>query len=71
MMQQLSLLEIKPLMQPEQVESKQKEIMKLRKQLIRLRKDLDIAKGWEARNLILIINDIKRRIAMLEGEEKK
>ena len=71
MMQQLSLLEIKPLMQPEQVESKQKEIMKLRKQLIRLRKDLDIAKGWEARNLILIINDVKRRITMLEGEEKK
>ena len=71
MMQQLSLLEIKPLMLPEQVESKQKEIMKLRKQYDRLRKDLDTAKGWEARNLILIINDIKRRIAMLEGEEKK
>lgn len=68
MMQQLSLLEVKPLMLPEQVESRQKEIQVLRK-VYKKQRDIALsADGRAAYNAAVMANGLKMEIERLERE---
>ncbi len=67
-MMQLSLLEIKPLMAPEQIESRQKEIQKLKKAYLKQKEIALTAKGREAFNAAVLSNHLKTEIEKLERE---
>ena len=67
-MMQLSLLEIKPLMAPEQAESRQKEIQKLKKAYLKQKEIALTAKGREAFNAAVLSNHLKTEIEKLERE---
>ncbi len=65
---QLSLLEIKPLMAPEQAESRQKEIQKLKKAYLKQKEIALTAKGREAFNAAVLSNHLRTEIEKLERE---
>jgi len=67
-MMQLSLLEIKPLMAPEQAESRQKEIQKLKKAYLKQKEIALTAKGREAFNAAVLSNHLRTEIEKLERE---
>ena len=67
-MMQLSLLEIKPLMAPEQIESRQKEIQKLKKAYLKQKEIALTAKGREAFNAAVLSNHLRTEIEKLERE---
>jgi len=67
-MMQLSLLEIKPLMAPEQAESRQKEIQKLKKAYLKQKEIALTAKGREAFNAAVLSNHLRTEIEKLEKE---
>jgi hypothetical protein len=67
-MMQLSLLEIKPLMAPEQIESRQKEIQKLKKAYLKQKEIALTANGREAFNAAVLANHLKTEIERLEKE---
>ena len=67
-MMQLSLLEIKPVMAPEQIESRQKEIQKLKKAYLKQKEIALAAKGREAFNAAVLSNHLKTEIEKLERE---
>ena len=65
---QLSLLEIKPLMASEQVESRQKEIQKLKKAYSKQKEIALTSNGREAFNSAILANCLKTEIERLERE---
>ena len=67
-MMQLSLLEIKPLMAPEQAESRQKEIQKLKKAYSKQKEIALTSNGREAFNSAILANCLKTEIERLERE---
>ena len=67
-MMQLSLLEIKPMMAPEQIESRQKEIQKLKKAYLKQKEIALTAKGREAFNAAVLSNHLRTEIEKLERE---
>ena len=67
-MMQLSLLEIKPLMAPEQTESRQKEIQKLKKAYSKQKEIALTSNGREAFNSAILANSLKTEIERLERE---
>ena len=67
-MMQLSLLEIKPRMAPEQIESRQKEIQKLKKAYLKQKEIALTAKGREAFNAAVLSNHLRTEIEKLERE---
>ena len=67
-MMQLSLLEIKPLMASEQVESRQKEIQKLKKAYSKQKEIALTSNGREAFNSAILANSLKTEIERLERE---
>ena len=67
-MMQLSLLEIKPVMAPEQIESRQKEIQKLKKAYLKQKEIALTAKGREAFNAAVLSNHLRTEIEKLERE---
>ena len=67
-MMQLSLLEIKPLMASEQVESRQKEIQKLKKAYSKQKEIALTSNGREAFNSAILANCLKTEIERLERE---
>ena len=67
-MMQLSLLEIKPVIAPEQIESRQKEIQKLKKAYLNQKEIALTAKGREAFNAAVLSNHLKTEIEKLERE---
>ena len=67
-MMQLSLLEIKPVMAPEQIESRQKEIQKLKKAYLKQKEIALTAKGREAFNAAVLSNHLRTEIEKLEKE---
>ena len=67
-MMQLSLLEIKPVIAPEQIESRQKEIQKLKKAYLKQKEIALTAKGREAFNAAVLSNHLRTEIEKLERE---
>ena len=68
MMTQLSLLEIKPLVTPEKVESRQKEIQGLKRAYSRQKEIALTGNGREAYNAAILANHLKMEIGRLEKE---
>lgn len=70
-MMQLSLLEIRPLMTPEQVESRQREITKRKRAYSKLKEIALTADGMEAYNAAVMAKDLRLEIERLESEVLK
>jgi hypothetical protein len=68
MMVQLSLLEVKPLITPEETESREKEIQKLRRAYSKQKEIALTSNGKEAYNAAVLANHLKTEIEKMEKE---
>ena len=67
-MMQLSLLEVKPLITPEETESREKEIQKLRRAYSKQKEIALTSNGKEAYNAAVLANHLKTEIEKMEKE---
>ena len=65
-MMQLSLLEIKPVMTPEEMESRKKELQKLREAYSKQKEIALTRNGREAYNAAVLANHLKTEIEKME-----